>query len=69
MTHVNEIYLNVGQIAQRLNVSTDSIYRWKRAGDFPKATRLSSRTTRWRLSDVIAWESTRLACFAEKLEH
>lgn len=56
ITNDTDYYLSVIQVAARLGVSTDSIWRWKREGSFPKAVKLGSRTTRWRLSDIEAWE-------------
>lgn len=63
-----DLYLSVRQVADRLGVSTDSVWRWKRNGEFPKAVKLSGRTTRWRLSDIEAWEAGRAACFVMRLE-
>lgn len=57
-------YLTVAQVADRLGVSTDSVWRWKRNGDFPAAIKLSAGSTRWRLADVEAWEASRSTCFA-----
>tara|TARA_R100001369_G_scaffold65856_1_gene93007 strand:+ start:230 stop:421 length:192 start_codon:yes stop_codon:yes gene_type:complete len=59
--------MTVLQVAERLSVSTDSIYRWKRQGDFPMAIKLGAGTARWRLADVEAWEQTRQTCFATAL--
>ena len=56
-------YLTVEQVAKRLNVSTDSIWRWKRAGKFPLAVRVGPNCTRWRLSDIEAYESQLQTCF------
>ncbi len=58
------LYLSVEQVADRFGVSTDSVWRWKRAGNFPQAVKLSGRTTRWRLSDIEAWEASRQFSFA-----
>ncbi len=63
----NNIYLNVNQVAERLGVSADTIWRWKRQGEFPKAVKLGGRTTRWRLVDVEAWEVGRKVSFATHL--
>ncbi len=52
------LYLTVDQVAERLGVSRDTIWRWKRNGTFPKAVKLGGRTTRWRLSDIEAWEAS-----------
>ena len=64
MHNSENIFLSVDQVAERFAVSRDSIYRWKRNGDFPKAVKLGPGTTRWRLSDLEDWEKTRRACFA-----
>ena len=58
MTAENEVYLKVEQVAARFGVSTDTIYRWKRERDFPKSRKLTSGSVRWRLSDIVEWEST-----------
>ncbi|WP_386680935.1 helix-turn-helix transcriptional regulator [Loktanella sp. R86503] len=58
------VYLSVRQVAEHLGVSTDSIYRWKRHGEFPAAVKLGPGSVRWRLADVKAWEATRTTCFA-----
>lgn len=60
----NTLYLTVQQVAERYGVSTDSIWRWKRNGDFPSPVRIGSNCTRWRLSDLIEHDSQLQACFA-----
>tara|TARA_Y100000815_G_C12902662_1_gene334679 strand:+ start:261 stop:524 length:264 start_codon:yes stop_codon:yes gene_type:complete len=55
------LYLSVDQVALRYNVSKDSIWRWKRKGDFPAPVKLGGTTTRWRLADIEQWE-VELAC-------
>lgn len=52
------IYLSVEQVAARYNVSKDTIWRWRREGEFPKPIRLGGKTSRWRLSEIEAWEAT-----------
>jgi prophage regulatory protein len=52
------LYLSVEQVASRYNVSKDTIWRWRREGDFPKPIRLGGKTSRWRLIDIEAWEGT-----------
>ncbi|WP_209428386.1 AlpA family phage regulatory protein [Pararhodobacter sp. SW119] len=66
-TPAQPTYLDVAQIAARLVVSTDTIWRWKREGRFPKARKLSARLTRWLLADIEAWEAERTMCFATDL--
>jgi prophage regulatory protein len=62
-----EQFLTVDQVASRYNTSKDSIYRWKRDGDFPKAVHLGKGTTRWRLSDLAAYEVTLRCSFVTHL--
>jgi prophage regulatory protein len=62
-----QVYLSVIQVAERLGVSRDSIYRWKRLADFPKAYKLSAGSSRWRLVDIEAWEAKLDAAFATHL--
>ena len=61
MAEQEELYLTVKDVAHRLSVSTDTIYRWKREGTFPKVYRLSRGTARFKLSEIVEWESTRHA--------
>lgn len=56
-------FLTVEQVAKRFNVSTDSIWRWKRAGTFSLPVRVGSGCTRWRLADIEAYESQLQTCF------
>ncbi|MEB8387596.1 helix-turn-helix domain-containing protein [Rhodobacteraceae bacterium KMM 6894] len=51
----NTLYLSAEQVALRFGVSIDTIWRWKREGDFPAAVKLGGTTTRWRLSDIEEW--------------
>ena len=62
-----EQFLTVDQVAARYNTSTDSIYRWKRDGEFPKAVHLGKGTTRWRLSDLATYEGTLMCSFITHL--
>lgn len=45
------------QLAQRFGVSRATIWRWAQKGKFPQPIKLSPGCTRWRLSDVEAWEA------------
>lgn len=51
------LYLSVEQVASRYNVSKDTIWRWRREGDFPKPLKLGGKTSRWRLTDIEVWEA------------
>ena len=48
----NEVLLTYAQAAQRLGVSRETIYRYQRAGKLA-AIRLSSKTVRFRVSDLV----------------
>ncbi len=53
-------YLTDLQTAQRYGVHRSTPWRWARDKiEFPKPVRLSSRCTRWKLSELEAWESSR----------
>lgn len=51
-----QTFLNVRQVANRLAVSVPTVWRWARESDFPSPVRLGPAATRWRLSDLKAWE-------------
>lgn len=53
----NEIYLSDKRIAERYEVSRATIWRWVQAGRLPKPVKLSPGCTRWKSSDVEAWEA------------
>jgi prophage regulatory protein len=54
-----EIYVSVKRVAQRFEASAPTIWRWTAAGTFPPPVKLSSGCTRWKLSDIEAWERDR----------
>ena len=60
----NTLYVSDKQVADRYGVSRETIWRWKREGDFPKAVKLSRGMTRWRISDLEEWERSREMHFA-----
>lgn len=51
------IYYRVTAVAKRYSVSPDTVWRWTRNGVFPKPVKLSPSCTRWRLSDIEAFEA------------
>lgn len=54
------IYLSDVQIAFRYGVSRQTIWRWASCDPkFPAAIKLSAGCTRWKLSDIDAWESAK----------
>lgn len=48
-----ETYLSDHQIAKRYSIHRLTLRRWP---DFPKPVKLSPGCSRWRLSDLLAWE-------------
>ncbi|WP_116473821.1 helix-turn-helix transcriptional regulator [Zobellella maritima] len=48
--------LNVKQVQALVPASRVSIWRWEKAGTFPKSVKLGS-ATRWRESDIQKWIS------------
>jgi prophage regulatory protein len=67
MSHENH-YLSVDQVAARFDVSKDTIWRWKREGDFPPPVKLGGNTSRWRLSHIEEWEGQRPCCMITHLD-
>lgn len=57
------LFLTVVQVAGRYGVSPDSIWRWKRDGEFPLPVRIGTGTTRWRLTDLIEYDGMLKCCF------
>lgn len=43
-------------VAKRYGVGRVTPWRWAREGDFPQPVKLGGKCTRWRLSDLEAWE-------------
>lgn len=52
-------YLTDRQVADRFSVHRVTPWRWSERGTFPKPIKLSSGCTRWRESDIEAWEAAR----------
>lgn len=51
-------YLSVKEVAHRYSVSVPTIWRWSKDDNtFPKPRIIRKGTTRWRLSDLIAFEN------------
>lgn len=50
------------QLAARYNVTRPTIWRWTRENpEFPKPVQLSPGCTRWKISEVEAWEKSATA--------
>lgn len=57
----SKTYLSVRHVADRFDVSPNSIWRWTANNpEFPKPIKLGPGCTRWRLSDLLAFERRRL---------
>lgn len=54
-----QIFLTDREVAVRYSVSRLTPWRWSAKGNFPKPVKLSEACTRWRLSDLEAWEADR----------
>lgn len=54
-------YLTDNELADKYNVSRVTIWRWTRAGNLPAPIKLAENCTRWRESDVLAWEAEKAA--------
>ena len=51
--------LTARQVAERLNVSVETVLRWHRSGKLPGGYRLSSNVLRFRESEVESWLEAR----------
>lgn len=55
-----EIYLSDKKVAQRYDVHRSTPWRWLKSDrTFPAPVLLSAGCTRWKLSDLEAWETQR----------
>lgn len=55
-----ETYLSDTQLAARYGVHRTTLWRWAKTDPtFPKPVSLSSGCTRWKLSAVEGWETSR----------
>lgn len=73
MEVLDEQYLTVKEVCQRLSIGKSTVWAWSTENRFPKPVRLSSRCTRWRLSEIVVWErdmaSANDASWLEKAEN
>lgn len=56
---ISSIYLSDAQVANRYDVSRNTIWRWVRNKTFPAPVKLSPGCTRFKLLDVEAWEAAK----------
>jgi prophage regulatory protein len=53
-----ETYLSDKNLSDRYHITRNTVWRWHREREnFPRAIKLSPNCTRWKLSEVIAWEA------------
>lgn len=50
-------FLKDTEVAVRYGVSRPTIWRWTKNGNFPKPVKLGVGSTRWRATDLEAWEN------------
>ena len=55
----NSPYQPRHQLAKLFKVSTATIYRWIKEGNFPKPVRLGANMVRWKAVDIEAWLTDR----------
>lgn len=53
------IYLSARDLAKRFSVSPAAVWGWTSREGFPQPIRFTAGCSRWRLSDVQAWEASR----------
>ncbi len=52
-------YLTVKQVAKGFEVHPNTIWRWVKAKKFPEPVVLNEQVTRWKASDIEAWEASK----------
>jgi predicted DNA-binding transcriptional regulator AlpA len=54
-----DTYLSDKDLSRRYQITRNTVWRWNRErSDFPRAIRLTAGCTRWKLSEIEAWEKT-----------
>jgi prophage regulatory protein len=57
---MNHTYLSDTKLSERYGVARNTVWRWHRERpDFPRAVKLSPNCTRWKLSEIVAWEASK----------
>lgn len=60
-TDAAEKHLTPEELADRLGIPKETVYRWNSRGGGPRRMKIG-RHVRYKLTDVIAWETT---CYAD----
>jgi len=58
LTASQERHLTDKDVAKRFGICRQTVWRWVKEGHFPSPEKLSSRTTRWKLSELVAYEAS-----------
>ena len=57
-TATGAVYLTDKAVAARYSINRKSVWRWHHDNPhFPRVVKLTPATSRWRLADLIAWET------------
>tara|TARA_R110002072_G_scaffold244646_1_gene403981 strand:- start:787 stop:972 length:186 start_codon:yes stop_codon:yes gene_type:complete len=58
---MTDTYLSDTDLAKRYNIARPTVWRWHREqAAFPRAIRLTAGCTRWKLSEIEAWEAAQV---------
>ena len=56
----HKTYLSVRHVAERFDVSVNTVWRWAALNpQFPKPVKLGPGCSRWKLSDLVEFETVR----------
>jgi prophage regulatory protein len=66
MDTVEERLLRIAEVSRMTGLERTSIWRRRRAGGFPEPVALGTTTCAWRLSEVLAWITSRPAAQPRK---
>lgn len=53
------MYLRDSDVGKRYAVTAKTVWQWSRNGQFPAPVKLTPGCTRWKLTDIEAWEAER----------
>ena len=51
----NSRLIRLRELRGLIHVSTSTIFRWERGGNFPSRIKIGPNTVAWRLSDIEEW--------------
>ncbi len=52
---MDKAFIRVGELAEELNVSKTTLWRWRKEGSIPKPIHLGFRVVGWRREVIEAW--------------